>query len=88
MKETYCYKIIADETAIKYIRSKSTSIERLFNDKKFDEWSNPTTRELEEELLDILFLRPEFVVTLHFKNVDCDEEGVIELKHGRKYWKE
>ena len=88
MKNNYCYKIIASETTIKFIRSKDTSIERLFPTKQFDEWSDTTDRELEEEILDIIFARPEMTVELHFKNTDCDETGIIELKNGRKYWRE
>lgn len=87
-KDNYCYKIIASEATIKFIRSKDTTIERLFPNKQFDEWSEPTKRELEEAILDIIFSRPEMTVELHFKNTDCDEAGIIELKNGRKYWKE
>lgn len=88
MKDIYCYKIIADEKTIKFVRSRNVDIELLFPDKQFDQWSSPTNRELETELLDILFAHPEMAAEVHFRNTECDEAGIVEVKNARLYWKE
>lgn len=85
MKDTYRYKIIASDKAI---RAKDPTIEQLFPEKKFDEWSLPTTRELETETDDLLWNRPEHTVEIHFRNTECDEQGIIILKGGMRIWKE
>lgn len=88
MKDIYCYKIIADENTIKFIRSKDASIEQLFKNKNFGEWSKPTKRVIEDEINDIIFCRPEMSAEIHFKNTECDEKGIIHVQNGRKHWKE
>lgn len=88
MKDTYRYKIIASKGAIRYLRVKDLTIEQLFPEKNFLEWSQPTTRELEKEIVDLLWSRPEHTIELHFQNVDCDEQGIIVLKDGKRSWKE
>ena len=88
MKDTYQYKIIASDKAIRHIRAKDSTIERLFPEKKFDEWSLPTTRELETETDDLLRNFPEHTVEIHFQNAECDEQGIIILKDSMRIWKE
>ena len=80
MKDIYCYKIIADEKTIKFIRSRNVDIELLFPEKQFDQWSSPTNRELETELLDVLFSRPEMAAEVHFRNTECDELALSKLR--------
>lgn len=88
MKDEYQYKIIASGKAIRHIRANDLTIEELFPEKKIDEWSLPTTREIETEIEDLLWSRPEHTVEIHFRNTVCDEQGVIIIKDGKRAWKE
>lgn len=88
MKDEYQYKIIAGDKVIRHIRAKDLTIEELFPEKKFDEWSQPTTRELETEIKDLLWNQPERTVEIHFQNTECDEQGIIGLKDNKIIWKE